>query len=177
MKEKQNLKSMLGLSQDEMASYLKVNRSQWSMYQAGQRDLPLEAKVKFIKLLEHLKYSKETSELKQSKLNSDKEKTAKWILEKRINIKQKQYYLEKEIVTLKRKRNECFAAFEVIHYLEKQLENESAKLLAQKIKSRITTTLNRYPLYRLEEMELQKEGLKLMEERLAARDILFDQMD
>lgn len=45
MKKESSISNVLGLSQREAARLLQVSRSQLSMYELGQRDLPLSAKV------------------------------------------------------------------------------------------------------------------------------------
>ena len=51
MQATNSLKSNLGLTQEEMALYLGVTRSQWSMYCIGRRSLPIEAIQKLTDLL------------------------------------------------------------------------------------------------------------------------------
>ncbi len=54
MKKQTTLTALLGLSQHEAAMLLGVSRSQWSMYESGQRDLPLHAKELLAALLAHM---------------------------------------------------------------------------------------------------------------------------
>lgn len=54
MKKENNLRKLLGITQIEMAMLLQVTRSQWSMFEIGQRDLPLAAKQLFTELLQYL---------------------------------------------------------------------------------------------------------------------------
>jgi len=54
MKKETTLTALLGLSQHEAAMLLGVSRSQWSMYESGQRDLPLHAKELLAALLAHM---------------------------------------------------------------------------------------------------------------------------
>lgn len=54
MKKETALTALLGLSQQEAAMLLGVSRSQWSMYESGQRDLPLHAKELLGVLLAHM---------------------------------------------------------------------------------------------------------------------------
>ena len=54
MKKISPLRSLLGISQDEMAQLLQVHRSQLSMFEAGKRDLPREAKILLAPMLAHV---------------------------------------------------------------------------------------------------------------------------
>jgi len=54
MKKQHTLTSLLGISQLDAAMLLGVSRSQWSMYELGQRDLPLRAKQLLGELLTHV---------------------------------------------------------------------------------------------------------------------------
>ncbi len=51
MHNHENIRSVLGLTQDELATLLAVTRSQLSMYELGKRDLPAFAKLKLSELL------------------------------------------------------------------------------------------------------------------------------
>ena len=51
MHNHENIRSILGLSQDELATLLAVTRSQISMYELGKRDLPASAKLKLAELI------------------------------------------------------------------------------------------------------------------------------
>lgn len=55
MKKETTISALLGLSQQEVAMLLGVNRSQWSMFESGQRDLPLHAKQLLGEMLTHMK--------------------------------------------------------------------------------------------------------------------------
>lgn len=51
MKTNSSIRSLLGISQIDMAQLLKVHRSQLAMFETGKRDLPLEAKLKLVPIL------------------------------------------------------------------------------------------------------------------------------
>ncbi len=54
MKSNKEIRTLMGLSHREMAAVLGVSISQWSMYQSGQRNLPLHATQLLAELLTHL---------------------------------------------------------------------------------------------------------------------------
>ncbi|MBS7786620.1 hypothetical protein KIH23_04870 [Flavobacterium sp. CYK-55] len=51
MKKQHPFRTMLGLTQQEIAMLLGVSRSQWAMHELGQRDLPLEAQQLLAEML------------------------------------------------------------------------------------------------------------------------------
>lgn len=51
MEKDKKIRALLGMRQEDMAMLLRVNKSQWSMYEIGQRDLPLEAQLKLTEML------------------------------------------------------------------------------------------------------------------------------
>lgn len=71
MKRENELRKLLGISQIEMAMLLQISRSQWSMFEIGQRDLPLAAKQLLAELLQYL----QTTEA-QAKAPNPKTQTA-----------------------------------------------------------------------------------------------------
>lgn len=42
MRKQSNFRNLLGITQLEMSILLQVNRSQWAMYESGQRELPIQ---------------------------------------------------------------------------------------------------------------------------------------
>jgi len=54
MKKEHSIRTLLGLTQEDCARILQVTRSQWSMFELGQRDLPLAAKQLLAELLTHV---------------------------------------------------------------------------------------------------------------------------
>ncbi len=55
MKKAHYVRALLGTTQEEMAMFLHITRSQWSMYELGQRDLPSAAYQLLAELLVHVK--------------------------------------------------------------------------------------------------------------------------
>ena len=52
MKDRSDIKTILGLTQNEMGMLLGMPRSNWSMFKSGQRDIPLPAKEQLAHLME-----------------------------------------------------------------------------------------------------------------------------
>ena len=58
MKKVDYIRTLLSVTQQEMAMLLHISRSQWSMYELGERDLPVAARQLLAELLMHLKVNK-----------------------------------------------------------------------------------------------------------------------
>lgn len=54
MKRTNQIRNLLGVSQEDMAMLVRVSRSQWSMFELGKRDLPLTAMQLLAELLHHV---------------------------------------------------------------------------------------------------------------------------
>ena len=135
-----NLKTQIGLTQDEMALYLGVTRSQWSMYTIGKRKLPITAMEKLAELLHHLQevtekkqkanWFEKNSKITESKL---KNKLAKMELQKNIYVK-KRFVFEK-------KQQELFASSVSLSFLKNE---KGAKKLSQQIENRMNKEMQTY---------------------------------
>lgn len=66
MKKTNSFRTLLGITQNDIAQLLQVTRSQWAMFELGKRDLPLAAKVLLAEVLGYLKNTEtEAKELPQ----------------------------------------------------------------------------------------------------------------
>ncbi len=54
MKKEYAIRNLLGITQQDAALLFKVSRSQWSMFELGQRDLPLAAQQLLAEMLTHV---------------------------------------------------------------------------------------------------------------------------
>lgn len=162
MKKRVEVKNMLGLTQDEMAMVLGIPKSQWSMYKSGQRDLPLEALQQFSVLLQGVQKVK-TSKTAQDFIKQEQHKTNEKIKENYENIQIKLHRVRKEINTIEKQRTECFAALKTAEFLESHNDTFG---LASSIKARAIKSLNKYSLYKLEKLQMQKENFEILKKKL-----------
>ena len=162
MKHDKAIKNLLGLSQEEISMILGISRIQWAMYETGRRDIPLAAKQQLAALLSNTQQAKSVSP--ESIMMGEKEQKSEkeWLNREYKAIDHKQQYLERKIIAIESIRVECFAALEVVHYLESQSENEFTISLAKSIKTRATNTLNKHSSIRLLEMKLKKESFEML---------------
>jgi len=167
MKNATTIKSLLGFTQEETAVLLGVSRGQWSMYVAGKRDLPSDAKKQFIAMLS-LQNAKATFHEKEKFVASEQQKTQEWLKQELSNLQFTKKLLDKQLLTIENKRTECFAALEMIHILETQPIKAPIDILKD-IKTRATNTLNKYSLHRLEELQMKKEHCEILKNSLEGR--------
>lgn len=162
------IRKLLGFSQEEISIVLGITRSQWAMYEIGQRDLPLEAKKELTAILLHLQKAKEDSKVKKELLSLEKIKTEEWLLKELRNIEYKKLLLSKKRYAMENKRAESFAALETVRFLESQNPSANTSLL-QHIKEKASEALNNHPLYKLESIQMQEEQLELLKNKWEKR--------
>jgi transcriptional regulator with XRE-family HTH domain len=162
MKSTTTIKNLLGLTQEEIAMVLGITRGQWSMSEIGRRDIPLAAKQLLAALLSNTQKAKSVSPESVKITENEKKSEKEWLNREYKAIDHKQQYLERKIIAMENIRVECFAAFEVVHYLESQSENEFTISLAKSIKTRATNTLNKHSSSRLQELKLKKESFEML---------------
>jgi len=141
MKTTNNLKAQLGLTQDEMALYLEVTRTQWSMYTIGKRKLPLSATEKLAELLQFLQEA--PAEKNQNSVGM--EKNAK-ITERKLKNEVAKRELQKNLLSKKRlvfekKQQELTACSVSLSFLQNQ---KVSKKLTQQIEKRINKESQTY---------------------------------
>ena len=93
MKSTELYRDQLGLSQEMMAIYLKLTRSQLSMYEIGKRELPIGTQTKLVDIALFFDQNNETAE-QEGKLQKEEELQLKTFLE--IQIKDLEYKYLKE---------------------------------------------------------------------------------
>ena len=132
------------------------------MSEIGRRDIPLAAKQQLAALLSNTQKAKSVSpeSIKMAKMEQKSEK--EWLQREYKAIDHKQHYLERKIIAIENIRLECFAALEVVQYLESQSENEFTISLANSIKTRATNTLHKHSSSRLLELKLKKESCEML---------------
>lgn len=157
MKHKQNLKSLLGLSQEEISVLLGVTRSQWSMYELGKRDLPLHAKQELTQLLVYLQKKETTnSELHQLR-NNEKKETLKLLESELQLVAYQKHLMTKKILIMEKLRKESLAAMELVVYLKANDHDGKNKTLIQQIEIRSINLLKKNSEARLEQLKIKQQ--------------------
>ncbi len=157
MKNKQNLKSLLGISQEEIAVLLGITRSQWSMYELGKRNLPLHAKQELAQLLIYLQ-KKETTNIELHQLRSNEIKEMQKQLENKLQIitHQKQL-IARKIMVMEKLRKEGFAAMELVAYLKAKDHDDKNKYIILQIESRSLQLLKKNSKVNIEQLKMKQQ--------------------
>lgn len=166
MKSKTGIKSRLGLSQDEMAKLTGVTRSQWSMYEIGQRDIPLASTRLLGDLLLYLQKQEGVAKTSATIIETEKKKNKKWLQQEHLAQQHKIELLERKIQVTENIRKDCFAALEVVQYLELFPDNITFAALALDITDRVTISLNNNSLQQLQQLQMKKESAEMLKLKL-----------
>lgn len=162
------IKNTVGLTQEEMALLLGIGKSQWSMFKAGLRDLPVNAKQILEKHLTALQKksgpSKDAQRLRKEEAAFNEIQLQRDFSKIQVKI----HRIEKEIATVENQRTENFAALETVAILEASPESLHANL-AKTIKARAVKALKKQSLYKLESLQLQKENLEMLKLKMEAK--------
>lgn len=166
MKKDNTLKNILGLSQVETAHMLGIERGQWSMFVSGKRDLPLKATQQLAVVLKHLHEKESLSKENEVIAKAEQQQVQEKLQQDYRKVQIKQYKTDKQISTIENIRAECFAALEVAAFLEQQKEFQTKSTLIKSIRGRATATLKKHNRYVLETLQLKKENLDGLKNRL-----------
>lgn len=162
MKEGTSIKNLLGLTQEDTAYMLGIDRGQWSMFVSGKRGLPLAAMQQLGVVLEHLKEKKSVCKESQAIAKAEKQLVQEKLQRDYRDVQIKLYKVVKQISTIENIRTESFAALEVAAFLEQQKEYDNRSSLIRSIRVRATNTLKKHSLYVLEALQLKKENLEVL---------------
>ncbi|MEW5676309.1 helix-turn-helix transcriptional regulator [Flavobacterium enshiense] len=160
MKKRETLTKKLGLTQIEIASLLGVTRTQWSMYEIGKRNLPLDAKKTIAALLQQHKNSKKTEKAKPLLSYDEVQKNIDYLKNELTNTKHQLIVVEKKITNLENKYRAYTNAMETLSFLGTN-KNDSQFHTAC-IELRLKKSLKRNPPYRLEQLQFKKECLEML---------------
>lgn len=166
MKKDASLKNILGLTQEEAAYLLGIERGQWSMYVSGKRNLPLAATEKLAALLKQVQQVKSHSKESQALAKAEQKKLQEQLQQDYLTVQIKKRKVAQQIRTIENKRAECFAALEVAAILEHDNAYPAKNNLANGIRARAVGTLRTHNLYALTELQLKKEQLEMLKNSL-----------
>jgi plasmid maintenance system antidote protein VapI len=116
MKKEETITELLGTCQNEAAMLLNINRSQWSMFVSGKRDLPLEAKEQLAEILTYVQSAKAKNA--ENLLPSQKDETKERL---EALLKENQYQqmrADKKVNRLEKKQQAGEAALHLVQYFE-----------------------------------------------------------
>lgn len=162
MKKSENIREILGVTQEDLAELLKVTRSQLSMYELGKRDLPLTATLKLVQMLQHMQNDNmKSGSAELFKFQAEQQKK---VLEQLLKDNQyNQMVLERKLVIAEKKYQANVAAIQLMRFLEKEAPETG---LIKGIEAKATTELEKNGLGVLTKYKIQKEVLQAEEKIL-----------
>lgn len=167
MKTNNSLRSLLGITQQDMSLLLQVNRSQWSMFELGKRDLPLPAKKLLAELLTHIQLAP-TSHKEHSNWVND---ALKKELEHKLSENQfHQLCIAKKITAAEKKHKTQLRTWQLKEFIETQKQKNNSNT-AQGLKSMALKTETAQPTQSL----ILLKRLEFKQERLASEQLLLEQ--
>jgi transcriptional regulator with XRE-family HTH domain len=165
MKKYDNIREILGITQEDLAAILKITRTQLSMYEIGKRELPSSAMIQLAEILRYLKEDASKSAETTSLLKVQAIQKEETLEEMRKENHFKQLVLEKKLNVLEKKYKANFSAFQLTKYLEKQ-DTENGKLeshLLKTIERKALAELNKNGLAMITKCKIEKEVLQAEE--------------
>lgn len=167
MKKEVTTCELLGLSQLEISLLLKINRSQWSMYESGKRNLPLQAMQQLNAMLQYV-VNENNKQTKKPLLSTQQQDKKKAILKALIQENEYQQQLTaRKIEKIKKSRTFVAARFQLLDFLNNQthLKEENPDLL-KSMEAKARNKAGKYDESLLMAYEIKQTLLQEEEKRL-----------
>ena len=168
MRKRETICKLLGTTQEEMAMLLRVNRSQWSMFESGKRDLPLASLQYLSEILVYMQSPEAKSARNKgnaAKAATEKKQTLEALL---MENHCQQMLVARKIADIEKKQEASVKALQLAAYLNKQTEKnrEPDSKLGESIVNRANKAiaLNGMPILVTSQMKqavLQQEEIVL----------------
>lgn len=167
MKKEVTISELLGVSQMEISILLKINRSQWSMYESGKRGLSVDAKLQLSEMLKHVQ-NENDKELKKQVLSTQQEAKKKETLEDLLKENDyQQQTIERKIKKIKKKQAFVVSRFQLLDYLEQHTnKKEEHPELLQRMKDKAEDKAAQYDEAVLMAHEIKQLVLQVEEKLL-----------
>ncbi len=122
MEKDKKISALLGMRQEDMAMLLRVNKSQWAMYETGKRDLPLEAQLKLVEMLAFIQQP--TNEYEDSFLDVEGQKVKEKKVVERLKLinQHRQLLTERKLQFAERKYEEAVIALRFVRFLKTNVQ-------------------------------------------------------
>ncbi|WP_415060159.1 helix-turn-helix domain-containing protein [Flavobacterium sp.] len=153
-----SIKKITGLTQVEMASYLGINRSQWSMYVSGKRTLPLEATKKLSELLKYLQ--KNEAKVNLTELYFKNQKMIQDDVVKKINnLEIILHLINIKINALKNNIEMLNSTINTLEYLKSETKRDELIIIV--LEKRIIKMKTIYSFKNLNDLQMKKKNIEL----------------
>lgn len=171
MNKIKEIRKQLNLSQIDLAIILQTTRTQLSMFELGQRDLPTKSKLLLAEIVQFIQEEEEEKEDSKQIEAIRKEETAqtKKALEAMLqNNTFQQLLLEKKIKAAEKKYRNAITSLHLSEYLEKN-NDKLNKNMAQVIRNGAVSNLKTINQALLTQYQIKMEVLKAEEKILIER--------
>lgn len=167
MKNEVTFSKLLGVSQLEISILLKINRSQWSMYESDDRDLPNDALSLMNEMLKHVQ-NKNDKQLKKQELIIQQQDKKKEALEKLLKENDSQQQtMERKIKKIEKNQAFVVARFQLLDFLNNHThKKEEHPELLQRMKDKAEDKAEQNDMATLITHQIKQEVLKYEAELL-----------
>lgn len=165
---KLHLNELLGIPLTDIAILLKTTRTQLSMFELGQRDIPTKSKILLTDILQFLQEEKDISENHAAILNEESVQS-KIVLEALLKRnKYQQLLLDKKYKAAEKKRRKAFTSLKLSEYLEKNVDDSDTFSLDMHriMRNGAISNLNKTNQTLVTELQIKKEVLQAEEKIL-----------
>lgn len=118
MEKDKKIREYLGMKQEDMAMLLQVTRTQWSMYEIGERDLPLAAKNQLASMLAFIQQPETESTENFPYLESQQAKIKKVYEDQKLVNAHRQIMVARKLELVTRKYEDAMTGLKFIRFLE-----------------------------------------------------------
>ncbi|RZK13165.1 MAG: XRE family transcriptional regulator [Flavobacterium sp.] len=169
--QKETFRTLLALTQQEIAALLNVSRGHYAMYESGKRDLPLEAKLKLSEMISQTQVSNPAKRETRSVASQRKHKS---IQQLKLMIRENEYQqisLEKKIASIERrqekviKRQRILDVFHASETSREQIQHPAVALIKASKDAAIDLS------FELLKLEIKREVLAFERSLLDAKSL------
>lgn len=163
MKKTNTISKLLGFTQEDMALLLGVSRGQWSMYESGKRDIPVQAKQL---LAEMLKFMQTPAAIISRKLPHVAHQEAKKKEQLERLLKENEYQqliIAKKLAALEKKYTAALVVLQLMDHLATLSHHKKAldQELLDSIAGKSALTLTKSGLPSLIKLQIKQEVLEM----------------
>ena len=118
MEKDKKIREYLGMKQEDMALLLQVTRTQWSMYEIGERDLPLAAKNQLASMLAFIHLTEMASSESFPHLELQQAKIKKVYENQKLVNAHRQMIVARKLELVTKKYEDAMTGLKFIRFLE-----------------------------------------------------------
>lgn len=134
MKKAPTIREQLGITQNDMAMYLQVSRSQLALFETNKRDLPSQARLKLATIEQFLNQIQPNKAISFANNRNIQEKMMQYLKNQEMVHQHKQELMQRKLDKIKQRYQQCLQLLEVLAFLQnptnkQENENEILALL------------------------------------------------